>query len=188
MVAPTTSFGERISLVKTRTIPITPLVHSRSAWDGRLNVTAGSRRFGSTTTGLRAMMTKVPETDTTICSRWHTSFMDLFGRRNIESPNLLFTMQPHEKLKLLLWYHYFRLQNGNDTPYSVVMTPFNPGVASTSSDLGHEIDLTATYQLNPRTQILIGYSHFFAGRYYNNPALPTNADADFFYTQFHVNF
>ena len=118
----------------------------------------------------------------------YLGFMDLFGRRNIESPNVLLTVQPHEKLKLLLWYYYFRLQNGNDTPYSVVMTPFNAGVAPTSSDLGHEIDLIANYTINARMSVLLGYSHFFAGDYYDNPALPTSADADFFYAQFQFDF
>jgi len=118
----------------------------------------------------------------------YLGFMDLFGRRNIETPNVLLTIQPHEKLKLLCWYYYFRLQNGNDTPYSVVMTPFAPGVTPASRDLGHEIDLVAAYQLNPRMQLLFGYSHFFSGRYYDTPGLPTNGDADFFYTQFQFNF
>ena len=105
--------------------------------------------------------------------------MDLYGRRNVETPNVLLTMQPHERLKLLCWYYYSRLQNGNDTPYSVVMTPFFPAVTPTSRELGHKIDLTVTYTINPRMELLIGYSHFFAGRYYDNPLLPTNEDADF---------
>lgn len=119
----------------------------------------------------------------------YLGFMDLFGRSNIESPNVQLTMQPHERLKLMAWYYYFFLQNGNDTPYSVVMSPFNAANAPASRDLGHEIDLTATYKLNDRMDLLLGYSHFFAGNYYKlTPGVPYRADADFFYTQIHWNF
>jgi hypothetical protein len=119
----------------------------------------------------------------------YLGFMDLFGRSNIESPNVQLTMQPHEKLKVLVWYYCLFLQNGNDTPYSVVMSPFNPANAPASRDLGHEIDLTFTYSLTPRMELLFGYSHFFAGDYYKlTPGVPYDGDADFFYTHFQVNF
>ena len=55
------------------------------------------------------------------------------------------------------------------------MTPFNPGNAPASRDLGHEIDLLATISLTPRMDVLLGYSHFFSGDYYRahaRPALP----------------
>lgn len=118
----------------------------------------------------------------------YLGFMDLYGRSNIETPNVQLTFQPHEKWKCLVWYYYFFLQNANDTPYNVNMTPFNAGNAPASRDLGHEIDLTATYTINPRMDILIGYSHFFAGQYYANtpPGFPSNAD--FFYLQYQWNF
>ncbi len=116
-------------------------------------------------------------------------FMDLFGRRNIESPNVQLTLSPHEKMKVLFWYYYLFLENRNDTPYSVAMTPFNPANAPASADLGHEIDAIVTYTLNPRMSILFGYSHFFAGRYYKlTPGVPFRGDADFLYTQLTFNF
>jgi len=119
----------------------------------------------------------------------YLGFMDLFGRRNIEDANLLVTAQPHEKLKLLLWYHYFNLENGNDVPYNVNMTPFNAANPPASEDLGHELDLLASWTINARMNLLFGYSHFFAGSYYKNtPGVPFRGDADFYYTQFTFNF
>lgn len=118
----------------------------------------------------------------------YLGFMDLYGRRNIESPNLRFTFNPSEKLQVLVWYYYLFLENKNDTPYSVVMTPFAPGVTPGSAELGHEIDLLATYALTPRTSLLGGYSHFFSGDYYDTPGLPFQGDANFFYVQYQVNF
>jgi hypothetical protein len=119
----------------------------------------------------------------------YLGFMDLFGRSNIQTPNMLVTMQPHEKVKLLMWYYYFSLVRQNDTPYNVTMSPFAAGSAPASKDLGHEIDLIMSYTITPRTDILFGYSHFFSGQYYKQtPALPYRGDADFFYTQFQWNF
>jgi hypothetical protein len=118
----------------------------------------------------------------------YLGFMDFYGRRNIETPNVQFSVQPTKKLKLLAWYYYFFLEDARDTPYSVAMTPFAPGVTPNSADLGQELDLIAAYKLSPRTGMLLGYSHFFSGAYYDTPGLPYSGDANFFYVQYHVNF
>jgi hypothetical protein len=120
--------------------------------------------------------------------RYH-GFMDLYARSNIEAPNLQLTFQPRDKISVLMWYHYFFLENKNDTPYNVNMTPFNPGNTPVSASLGHEIDTTVTWLITPRADLLFGYSHFFAGEYYKQtPGVPFRGDADFFYTQFTLNF
>ena len=119
----------------------------------------------------------------------YLGFMDLYGRSNIESPNVQLTLLPRERLKLLVWYYYFFWQDQNDTPYSVVMTPFNPLNAPASRDLGHELDLLATITLNPRMDLVLGYSHFFAGDYYKlTPGVPFRGDANFYYAQYQWNF
>ena len=65
-----------------------------------------------------------------------------------------------------------------------------PIVPGGSQYLGQELDLTATYNINARMSLLLGYSHFWSGSWFNtNPsALPFRGDADFFYTQYHFNF
>lgn len=119
----------------------------------------------------------------------YLGFMDLFGRSNIQSPNVQLTLQPHQKLKLLAWYYYLFLDTRADTPYTVIMTPVNPGNRPVSRDLGHEIDLLATIALTPRMELLFGYSHFFSGEYYHlTPGLPYRGDADFFYAHYQCNF
>ncbi len=119
----------------------------------------------------------------------YLGFIDFFGRRNIEDANLLLTFSPHERFKFLLWYHVFHLQNINDVPYSVAMTPFNPGNQPGSTSLGQELDTTVTVTLTPRANLLFGYSQFFAGDYYfTTPGVPYAGDASFFYTQLEVNF
>jgi hypothetical protein len=120
----------------------------------------------------------------------YLGFMDLFGRRNIQTANLQLTMAPHDKLRLLAWYYYFALQNIDDVPYDVVMAPFAnlPAGSAGSRDLGHEIDLSATWLISPRTNLVLGYSHFFSGAFYDTSPVPYSGDADFLWTQFTVNF
>ncbi len=123
-----------------------------------------------------------------LAHKW-LGLMDFYGRRNLVDANVLLTFSPHERLKLLCWYHVFHLQNIHDVPYSVVMTPFNPANPPGSTDLGQELDTIVTITLTPRTELLFGYSHFFAGDYYfTTPGVPYAGDASFFYTQLHINF
>jgi hypothetical protein len=116
-------------------------------------------------------------------------FMDLYGRSNIQSPNLQLTFQPHERLNVLVWYYYLFLDTRADTPYNVNGTPFHPNSQPASRDLGHELDLLATITLNARMDLLLGYSHFISGSYYKDtPGLPYRGNADFFYVQYQWNF
>ncbi len=119
----------------------------------------------------------------------YNGFMDLFGRRNLEDVNMLLTLKSNQRLELFLWYHYLFLETKSDTPYSVAMTPFNPGNLPGSASLGHEIDLIADWKIGKRQSLLFGYSHFFSGAYYSTTAgVPFTGDADFFYTQWTLNF
>ncbi|MEO1530015.1 MAG: alginate export family protein [Planctomycetota bacterium] len=119
----------------------------------------------------------------------YNGFMDLFGRRNLHDINFQFiTPILGPKVKLLLWYHHFFLDQAT-TPYSVVMTPFNAANVAGDRELGQEIDVLFNIAINPRNSALIGYSHFNAGDYYDTTAgVPTNADADFFYFQIQTRF
>jgi hypothetical protein len=122
----------------------------------------------------------------------YLGFMDLYARKNLEDANVLLTLSPHERVKLLAWLHVFRLQNGNDVPYNLNNSAYaglTPGT-SVSQDLGTELDLTLDLTLTERMNLLFGYSHFWAGDYYTDPDSPApfHDDADFFYTQFTVNF
>jgi hypothetical protein len=119
----------------------------------------------------------------------YLGYMDLFGRSNIQSPNVQLAMQPAPKLKFLMWYYYLFLDTLADSPYNVNMSPFAPGSPPASRDLGHELDLLLTYNINARMDLLFGYSHFWSGDYYSlTPGLPESGDADFYYVQYHWNF
>lgn len=123
----------------------------------------------------------------------YLGFMDLYGRRNIQDANMTFAVSPTKKFSTLLWYHYFFLNSNGDGPYTVVNTPFNPGGTVGSRDLGHELDVLGTYRITPHSELLLGYSHYFTGRYYETSRRADGTplfqgDADFYYVQWLQNF
>lgn len=129
--------------------------------------------------------------------------MDIIGRQNIEDVNFLFTLQPTDKVKLLAWYHIFHLDEDRDALYNVGGAPiYQDPTGAAGSDIGQELDLTISWSVTPRVNLLFGYSHFWTGDYFDSAtiqsgATPTDAitsngadgqDADFFYTQFQLRF
>ncbi len=121
----------------------------------------------------------------------YMGFMDMFGRSNIHDINIRFTSDLTENATLLVWYHYFALANNNTTgPYNVNMTPFagHPLATTSSRDIGHEIDLRLSIDLREQNNLTVGYSYFFSGSYYNQPGLPYDGNAEFFYAQYEIEF
>jgi hypothetical protein len=124
-------------------------------------------------------------------AHYYLGQMDLFGRRNLEDLNIRLTTKPADKLTFVAWCHFFSLANGNDVPYNINLSPYAGMAAgsSASQSLGTELDLQATYDLNEEMQFRLGYSHFWAGNYYNTtPGVPSNLDANFLYSHFQVRF
>ena len=107
-------------------------------------------------------------------------FIDAVQRSNIESPNVQLTMKPHKRWDLLMWYWYFMANSGTDIVPSIGGTPTQ---SLSRTHFGDELDLLAKYSFSPRSNVLFGYSHFWRG---NKILAPE--DADFFYTQWEVNF
>ncbi|MGI9455139.1 MAG: alginate export family protein [Aeoliella sp.] len=113
----------------------------------------------------------------------YLGFIDATQRSNIESPNLLVKMKPHKKVDLLLWYYHLMANQDTDIVPSIGGTPAQ---SAGSKDWGDEIDVIVKYTFDPRSNLLVGYSRFWAG----NKITPVGGavDADFFYTQWELNF
>ncbi|MCC6493055.1 MAG: alginate export family protein [Pirellulales bacterium] len=107
-------------------------------------------------------------------------FIDAVQRSNIEAPNVLLTATPAKDWTLLAWYWHFMANQENDIVPSIGGTPPQ---SATSKDLGDELDLTVRYNIAPRSNVLVGWSHFWRG----NKILAPN-DADFLYSQWELNF
>ena len=117
--------------------------------------------------------------------------MDLFGRRNLHDLSTQVITPISDNVDVLVWYHYLLL--AEDTlPYNLAMVPYNlAGGPAQDRELGHEIDVLFNINLSPRDNVLLGYSHFFGGAYYDPANIgPTNGDkdADFFYAQFQTRY
>jgi len=108
----------------------------------------------------------------------YLGFIDAIQRSNIESPNLLLTMKPTDKISLLCWYYHFMSNEATAVP-AIGGQPTQNG----SKDLGDELDLICKYTIGPRSDVLLGYSHFWRGNKLTGPQ-----DADFVYLQWTTNF
>ena len=113
----------------------------------------------------------------------YLGFIDAVQRSNIESPNILFTAKPSERSKLLIWYYHLMANQDTDIVPAIGGTPLPQ--STTSKDLGDELDIIYTIDVSPRSKLLLGWSHFWIG---NKIQTPGRSDADFFYSQWHVNF
>ena len=114
-------------------------------------------------------------------------FMDFVGRQNIKDWNVRLTATPHEKVKLLLWYHVFHLESATDALYNAAGVPIRVDpTGAAGNDVGQELDLTATFLLRPRCDLLLGYSHLFSGPFIRKSGGVTGED--FYYGQVRVRF
>jgi len=109
----------------------------------------------------------------------YLGLIDVLGRQNVYDVNVGGTVQPVEPMKLTLANHAFWVPTTDDALYNVGGAPFRGGGTGSSSYVGYEIDLTATWRFNANTSGLVGYSHFFAGDLIDETG-PSN-DIDFFY-------
>jgi Alginate export len=110
----------------------------------------------------------------------YLGFIDAARRQNIEAPNVLLTMKPHQKVEFLFWYWHIMADQAGDIVPSIGGTPAQ---STASKDFGDELDIIAKYVIGPRSNVLIGYSHFWRGNKILAPA-----DADFTYVQWEQNF
>ncbi len=126
----------------------------------------------------------------------HYGFMDIFDWRNLHDARFALSAQPVKKITTTLDYHAFWLaestdywargNNGNST-----MRTTTPGGAdvrriNASNFAGQELDFTITWRPTKEFNLLVGYSHFFAGDYLRDTG-PSD-DADFGYVQAQVVF
>lgn len=112
----------------------------------------------------------------------HWGIIDNFNGSNLLDYSLQGSVKPTSKLTLVSALHWFDKADASDTIYNVAGAAL-PGAApgSTSTDLGTELDIIATYQATDNLQLQAGYSWFWYGdAVTQDPALSRN-DADFFY-------
>lgn len=107
-------------------------------------------------------------------------YVDAVQRSNIETPNVLLTMKPAERVEILFWYYFFMANQAENLVPSVT-APSPQSLAS--EDLGQELDLTARLLIGPKSNLLLGYLHFWRGIKIIAPS-----DVDFLYSRWELDF
>ena len=114
-------------------------------------------------------------------------FMDLFSWQNMQNVALRLAANPTAKTKTTLDFHSFWLTTTGDAWYRANgTTTVRPVSPNANSHAGCEMDLTVSTKLTPHLDLLLGYSHFFAGAYL--AATGPSDDADFGYCMLTLNY
>lgn len=109
--------------------------------------------------------------------------LDNFNGSNLLDYGLHLTVNPTDKLSVLTGWHWFDKAANNDGIYNIAGAPFG-GVTTTPANLGNELDLIATYQVNETLALQAGYSHFWYGRAVTSnphPLVASRGNANQFY-------
>lgn len=111
----------------------------------------------------------------------YLGFMDFIGRQNIIDFSHGATIRPIEKLTLGITGHQFWRADTDDALYNAGGAVLRAGSLGSSHEVGYEIDLTSRYQINRHLVGLVGYSHFFSGKFIEESG--PEKDSDFVYMQ-----
>ena len=114
--------------------------------------------------------------------------IDNFNGSNLIDLGLQATVSPMEKLTLLSAFHVFNQAEANDNIYNIAGAGLGVPAATGNRHIGNELDLVATYQVNPQFQIQTGYFWFWYGGAVTNDATVTRRDAQQFYMQATLGF
>lgn len=114
-------------------------------------------------------------------------YADVFGRRNISGAVLHTSAALSNKLSAQLDYHYFQRTSDSVAPVKVDgTTAIGSVAASTSKELGSELDLTMSYDVLEGLTATGGYSILFMGDYLTDQFNYTNVS--FAYLQLMTKF
>lgn len=117
----------------------------------------------------------------------HYGYMDRASLQNLNDYRFQLSAKPAEKLGLQADLHLIYVDTPKDSLYNA-----GRGVSRTAAGtdvnthVGNEWDLLAKYKMSAYADLLLGYSHFFAGAYLEETG--TADDGDFFYAQTALTF
>lgn len=107
--------------------------------------------------------------------------IDFLSLKNMNDVMLGTSVKPHAKVKLASEFHWFFLDAKESPWFNASGGTFRSANPNADTQLGEELDLTASYAINQYLTALVGYSHFFAGPFAQDTG--GNDDANFIYTQ-----
>jgi hypothetical protein len=108
---------------------------------------------------------------------YYLGFLDLVGRQNIRDLNFQFSVNPQPWITSLVQFHRFWLDARKDALYNAAGVPIRrdpTGLAG--DDVGEELDFLTNFHLTMHQDLLVGYSKFFAGKFWQRTGPPTGPE------------
>ena len=109
--------------------------------------------------------------------------IDNFSGQNLIDYAAQITVKPTKKLTCLAAFHFFEKDARQDAIYNIAGVPFG-GIVETERNIGTELDLVATYNVNSSLTLQAGYFWFFyddAVSNHPNALVANRDDAEQFY-------
>ncbi len=103
---------------------------------------------------------------------------------NIRAPKLRVELTPTESLRVDFGYSWYQLASATDRFFGANNARDLTGLSG--SDIGHEFDIRARWQVNKKLEAILGYAHFTAGGFISQVLRPD--DSDFAYLEFNYTF
>lgn len=117
----------------------------------------------------------------------YLGYIDNVARANIISPNVNLSFKPTKDVTARIAWHHFWLHSELDALYNAGSVPIRRNVSGSSGkDVGDELDVTITWQVDVHSAFLIGWSHFWPSNFINSSG--ASRDADFLYLQYQFRF
>ena len=114
---------------------------------------------------------------------YYLGWADQVGRQNIHDINAHLFLYPSNWITLWLQYHHFRLDESRDALYNAGGVAIRrDATGAAGKDVGDEIDVVVNFHLAHNSDLLLGYSHLFGGRFLRDTVGPR--DSSLFYLMF----
>lgn len=112
----------------------------------------------------------------------YLGYIDTVGRQNIIDARLQTSIVPFGTMRAALDLHNFWRASDDDALYNAAGGVVRAGTASDEGFVGSELDFTLRQPFGRHLDVLLGYSHFFAGDFIQD-AGTDDEDIDFVYLQ-----
>lgn len=103
---------------------------------------------------------------------------DYISWENVFTPKVRFEWQPHKKIRTDAGYSAYWLASDTDLWPNVNL---RDPTGQSGSFMGHELDVRIRFPVGERTDVTLGYAHFFTGKFPRNLGKPL--PSDFFYIE-----
>ena len=113
-------------------------------------------------------------------------FIDFVSLKNINDWMIGTSIKPHPRLFFSTDFHWFVLDAKESAWFNASGAVFRAANANADPQLGEEIDLLGTCKLSEHLNLMLGYSHFFAGLFAKDTG--AHDGANFLYVQTILNF